>query len=132
MPRPRPVTWLLLGVLIFSAIELSAIFGALNLPDLPFSLPRSYFLVRSSAWSALGLLGALALLRRFFWAPLGLLIGSYSIALWYWLERLLFARSDHELQSRPLAAVVTLLLLVSVTLTLRHRTVRDYFAGRVS
>jgi hypothetical protein len=129
--RPGLVTWLSIGVLTLSAIQAGAFLGALKLPELQFSIPRWYFLVRSISWSILGLVGAFALFRGLAWSPWATLIGSYAIAAWYWLERLLFARSDHELQSRPLAAVLTLVILFSITLAFRRRNVRDFFAERV-
>ncbi len=129
--RPRLVTWLSLGVLTLSAIQAGAFLGALKLPDLPFALPRSYFLMRSSLWGILGIVGAVALFRGFPWAPRALLIGSYATAVWYWLERLIFASSEHELRSRPLATLFTLVLLFAVTLAVRRRNVQDFFAERV-
>jgi hypothetical protein len=130
-PRPQLVTWISLGVLTLSALQAEAFLGALKLPDLPFALPRSYFLVKSALWSSFGLVSAVQIFRGAFWATRMLLIGSYSIAVWFWLERLLFASSEHELRSRPLAIVLTLVLLLSITLALRRRNVMKFFAERV-
>jgi hypothetical protein len=114
-------------VLTFAVFCLGGLLAGTRLPDLPYSVPRAYLLLRNALWAAWGAVCATALFvgRR---SGLGLLrIGGLTVLGWYWADRLLFARSDYFRSRWPLAAAVSGLLIAVVVLIGSRPAVRDYF-----
>ena len=125
--RPPLVTWLSLGVLTLAVFTLGGWLAGLNLPELPYSVPKAYLLGRNALWAAWGGLTALfAFLGR--QSAVGLLrVGGLVGLGWYWADRLLLTRSDFTRDRWPLAALFTVLAVASVAVILSRPNVREYF-----
>ena len=128
-PRRRPsvVTWLAAGVLTFSAFYLARLMLSLDLPDLPLSVPSWYLPLTGAVWGALALVLGVGLLRGSkrayrltFW------IGAFYL-LWYWIDRLLLARSEFAERSQPAALILCLAGSALVYLALTRPAARAYF-----
>ncbi len=130
--RPLLVTWLSVGVLTLAVFNLGGWLAGLNLPDLPFSVPRAYLLARNALWAGWGVLSALFAYqgRR---SAMGLLrVGGLVVLSWYWADRLWLARSEYTRNRWPLAALFTALAVTAVAVVLSRPAVRDYFQEKHS
>ncbi|MGH2619248.1 MAG: hypothetical protein ACRDHG_01585 [Anaerolineales bacterium] len=130
--RPLLVTWLSLGVLTLAVFNLGGWLAGLSLPDLPYSVPRAYLLVRNALWAAWGVLSALLAFQGKPSAPGLLRVGGVLVLGWYWADRLLLARSDYTRNRWPLAAMFTVLAATTVVVILSRPNVRDYFQEKRS
>lgn len=130
--RPRLVTWLSLGVLTLAVLNLGGWLAGLSLPDLPYSVPRAYLLLRTALWAAWGLLSALFAFQGRPSAVGLLRVGGLLVLSWYWADRLLFARSDYTRNHWPLAVVFTALGVATVAVILSRPSVRAYFQEKRS
>jgi len=130
--RPLLVTWLSLGVLTLAVFNLGGWLAGLSLPDLPYSVPRAYLVVRNVLWAAWGGLSALFVFQGKPRAVGLLRVGGLLVLGWYWADRLLLARSDYTRNRWPLAAVFTALSVTIVVVILGRPNVRDYFQERRS
>jgi hypothetical protein len=128
--RPALVTWLSLGVLTFSAFYLARAVAGLTLlarPALPLTIPWWYLPLTGILWSGCGLVVAIGLLRGMSWGPHLLRWGMLAYLTWYWLDRLLLARSEYARQTVPASALLTALALALVFGALQQRSLRAYF-----
>ncbi len=130
--RPRYVTWLSIGVVILAGVHLAGFKAALALPDLPYSAPRSYLAIRNGVWAVGELLIAIGVFIGMRWSLLGIRWGGIGLALWYWGDRLLFARSDFSRLSLPLNAVFTLLALGWIFWGTNRPSVRSFYEESAS
>lgn len=125
--RPAVVSWLSAGVLTLGVSYLIRMAGGLTAPDLPLSVSRGYLVATGAAWGlgAVGLAIGLFMGRR--WAPRAASIGGGAFLLWYWIDRLIFVRSEYALRTLPFALTVTLAAGALLALALRLPAVRRYF-----
>lgn len=92
-------------MLIFSAVHVAAVLAWFALPDLPFTVPRGYLLIKNVIWALAGSVAAVALFVGAPWSlPLARL-GAIGIPLWFLTDRALLAQGDLSRRSFPLAAV---------------------------
>ncbi len=61
------------------------------------------------------------------WAPRLILWGGSAIVIWYWVDRLFLAQSDYSRSNWPISAIVTVLVIASVSWVLSRPVVRSYF-----
>jgi hypothetical protein len=125
--RPAVVTWLSLGGLTLGAIYLIRLAGGLMAPDLPLSVPRWYPPLTGAVWGIAWGVGAVGLFAGRAWAPRGVRILGAAFLAWYWIDRLLFVRSEHALRTMPFSLGVTALGAAFVILALRQPAVRRFF-----
>ncbi len=131
--RPRLVTWLSLGVLIFSAIHLIRMALGLRLPpDLPLTVPPAYIALNGGLWGLAGLAATYGLWRGRDWAIHLTRWGGLLYTVWYWLDRSLLARSDYARLTWPLGAVLTAFALGALLWALSRAHVRRYFRENAS
>jgi hypothetical protein len=109
--RPRIVTWLALGVLILSILFIVRLFLSFQIPDLPLTIPQWYISLTGFIWGLCGLILSYGLFRVLPWALHMLSWGSLSFLVWYWIDRLLFTRSDYSQVSWPASAILSVLSL---------------------
>ena len=125
--RPPHVTWLSLGVITVAIVALSGLVAWFSLPDLPYSVPPIYLLIRNGLWGAWGVLGAWGAFFGKAWAPRLILWGGSVIVIWYWVDRLFLAQSDYSRANWPMSAIVTVLVIASAGWVLSRPVVRIYF-----
>ncbi len=125
--RPRLVTWLFGGVLIFAAAQITRLAAGLRLPDLPYTIPAWYFPATGGLWALLALLAAAALYRRMSWGPTLTAWISCGYALWYWVDRLWLAHTDYNRSTWPFALCVTVVSLAAVLLILNLQSTKRYY-----
>ena len=114
-------------MLTFAAFYLARLVLGLALPDLPMSVPAWYLPLTGAIWGGLALVlgvglwrGSRRAYRALFWlAPI--------FVAWYWMDRLLFVRSDFAQRSLPAALVMTILAAGLLYVALTHRSARTYF-----
>lgn len=127
--RPALVTWLSLGVLIFSAVQFAGLAAALALPDIPLTVPVWYLIVKKSLWAVASLVAALGMFFGNVWAIHLLRWTSIIINVWLWLDRAILVRSNSTRQAwlLPLGfSVLTLFVLFGV---LGRESAKRYFYG---
>ncbi|NIM93114.1 MAG: hypothetical protein GTO18_05315 [Anaerolineales bacterium] len=125
--RPRSVTWLAVGVLIFSAVFIIRMAVSLTLPDLPLAVPKWYLTLTGLIWGIAGLVGAYGLYSGRSWAPWYLRIGSLVFVIWYWADRMFLVQSEYERGSLLAAAFVTIAGLIIIFWILSRPGSRMYF-----
>ncbi|HEX7974386.1 MAG TPA: hypothetical protein VF498_08260 [Anaerolineales bacterium] len=126
MVRTKPArtpffVWLLLlGLLalgIFNALRLYGALRAWSFYQVIDLRPGVWYIALTGGLFAIAFLAALVMLlrgkRR---AAAVVRVVALAYALWYWLDRLLFTRSDAGALNWPFAAGVTVILLVFVLL----------------
>jgi hypothetical protein len=114
-------------VLTFAVFYLARLALSLALPELPLSVPRWYLPLTGAIWGGVALAAGIGLLRgsrqafrALFWlAPLYLA--------WYWVDRLVFVRSDFAQRSLPAALLISVVGVAALYLALTRRSVRTYF-----
>jgi len=99
----------------------------LPLPDLNLSVPRGYLFLKNGVWGLIGVFTAAVLFlgwpRALLWTRGVVLLTT----IWYWIDRILWMRSDFTRRSWPAAVIVTL-VIISVTLWFTHRkSVQAYY-----
>jgi hypothetical protein len=128
--RPVLVTLLGLGVLTFSVFYLARAVAGLSLlarPALPLTIPLWYLPATGILWSVIGGTIVGGLMRGTPWAPHLLRWGTFAYVAWYWLDRILLARSDYARQTIPASAIATVLGVVLILAALQRRSTRNYF-----
>lgn len=128
--KPASVTWLGVVVLIITAVLLAGFAAGLSLPVLPLSLPRQYLLLRNGIWGLGGIAAALSLFTGRKWAPALARGWAGTLAVWYWGERLLYARSMYAKHSWPAALGLTAIGLTWMLWVLSRPRTRIYFTER--
>jgi len=125
--RPALVTWLCVGVITLAGVQAAGLLGSLQLPDLPYAVPRAYFILRSGLWATWGLTAALgAFLGRPWGRPL-LRVGGPVLAVWHWADRLLLTQSEFGRLGTPLRAAATLAGVGALLWILGRPEARRYF-----
>jgi len=119
--RPRIVTWLALIVLTFSILFAIRFMLSFHVPDLPLSVPQWYFPLTGFVWGFIGLILSYGLFRTLPWALRMLTWASLSFVVWYWIDWLLFARSEYGRGSWPASLILTILVL-GIIFWIQHRT----------
>ncbi|KPK90588.1 MAG: hypothetical protein AMJ88_15785 [Anaerolineae bacterium SM23_ 63] len=130
--RPKLLIVLCLGILFFSLVHLSGLVASFRLPDLRFPFPVWYFVLRNGIWSLIGLAASGALFLRRSWAASFTSYGALTYVFWYWIDRLIFTRSDFASRSWPATAVVTLIVLSSLFWVLRRPSLRYFLSENTS
>lgn len=125
--RPGLVTWFSLGVLILSAIFLIRFTAALQLPDLPLTVPAGYLALTGAIWGVAGTLLSYGLFTGKGWGRAALPWGVSAFLVWYWIDRILFTRSEYAARSWPFALLLTALGLVWMLWMMRRKGFREYF-----
>jgi hypothetical protein len=126
-PRPKLVTLLAVGVLIFAMLQFARFVLGLALPDLPLSVPKWYIPLTGAVWGMGGLAVGAGLFAGRAWAPAAARASALAFTAWYWSDRLLFAQSDYVVQLRPLSIVVNLMCLGFLFFSLGRRDTIRYF-----
>jgi hypothetical protein len=121
---------LALGVLILSAASWVRFFLALSLPDLPLSVPVWYLALVGVLWGVTALVTAIGLLIGRSWASWITRWGGVAYVIWMGLDRLLLARSDYAVRTRPFELAVSLALLGCAWWILHSPSSREYFRKR--
>lgn len=130
--RPLYVTWLSLGVLIFSGWYIARLALGLDLPDIPLSVPHWYMSLTGAVWGAMGLAIAYGLFSGHSWARTLARWGALAFAVWYWTDRLFIARSHYLDISWPPALAITLLTLLGLFWLLSRPAARNFFGESIS
>ncbi|MCK4741317.1 MAG: hypothetical protein KAS80_03445 [Anaerolineales bacterium] len=125
--RPRPVTWLAVGVLTFSVMQFAGLTAWFTLPDLPTSVPKGYLFMKNGFWGSVGLIAAMALFFGRNWAPKLTYIGAIAYAAWLWIDRLLLQRSDYASSSFPFTFGAMTLCFLIVIWILSRPSVHQYY-----
>lgn len=128
--RPKLVTTLTLGVLTLATLYLVRFGLGLTLPKLPLSVPAWYIPLTGAFWGVGALVVAYGLFTGRAWAPGAARWGAVAFAVWYWADRLIFARSDYAQRTIPASTVITVLGLAGVWVILRTAHVRSYYKER--
>lgn len=100
---------------------------AIRLPDLPLTVCKTYLILGGGAWGTATLLSASSLFRGTSWAPTLTRCTALALAVWYWLDRLVFVHTDYAQRSWPAAAFLTLLALACLHWALTRPAARAYF-----
>jgi hypothetical protein len=101
---------------------------SLRLPDLPLSVPEWYLPLTGAVWAAACLAIGIGLWRGSRTAYRLLHWAAPLYLAWYWIDRVVFVRSDFAQRSLPAALLMTIAAAGVITLVLRRRSVRSYFA----
>jgi len=125
--RPAHVTWLSLGVITVAVVALSGLVAWFSLPDLPYTVPPAYLLIRNGLWGAWGLLAALGAFIGRSWAPRMIRWGGLAVLIWYWADRIFLARSEYSRANWSTTAVLTVMAIAFAGWVLSRRIVRTYF-----
>lgn len=97
------------------------------LPELPLTVPKTYLLFKNGLWALTGLTLAVGLFLGKPWALKTVRWTAAGIGVWYWLDRVLFTRSDFARSSWPMAVIVTCVILMALLWTTRRQSVREYY-----
>ncbi len=131
MKRPRSVTVLVFGVLIFTGIYWTRFSQTLArwdfLRSLPLSVPPLYLAATGLLWGLLGLLLSWGLWRGWRRAPRLLRISVLAYFGFYWFDRLALAAHDRAGGNWPFMLVITTLVVVLVYWIMSRTAVRTYF-----
>ncbi len=125
--RPILVTWLCFGGLILAAAYLIRFAGGLSIPDLSLTVPRWYPSLTGAVWGIAFLASVVGLWTGRRWAPWAARGASILFIIWYWIDRLVFVRSDYARATLPFSAGATVLCLAGLLWTLSRQSVREFF-----
>ena len=128
--RPRSVTWLAVGVLIFTMLYLirlvdsirqwSFLSGVLDVSPL-------YLAVTGLVWSVTGAILFWGLWTGRRWVPDAFRGATLFYLVYYWLDRLLLAQSPAHRANWPFAAGMSILIPVIIAWILSRRKARAFF-----
>ncbi len=110
-----------------SAVYLTRLVVGLTIPTLPLTVPAWYLPLSGAVWGLLALATAAGLYTGRTWAPLAFRLGGALYLAWYWLDRLLLARTDYALRTIPSSVFLTLLAVLVSLWVLRRSSFRAYF-----
>jgi hypothetical protein len=120
------VIFLMISILgwlrLWQAVENRELIAALNARPGPF-----YLAVGGAAWGLAGLACAAGLWLRQAWGPWLARIVISALAAWYWVDRLLFARSPGSQSNTPSAILFTFLLVAFVLIVLALPRQKRFF-----
>jgi hypothetical protein len=102
-------------VLIFSVINIVRIFASLEVPSLDLSVPTWYFSITGALWGGIGLALSIGLYTGRRWASILTRWLSLVYVAWYWLDRLLFVKTDYA-RGSTVATIGASILGLSVIL----------------
>jgi hypothetical protein len=102
--------------------------ASFRLPELQLPFPAWYFVLRNGTWTLIGLLATGALFFGRPWAASFTSYGALVFVFWYWIDRLVFARSDFTNRSWPATAVVTIVVLSSLLWVLRRPSLQNFLS----
>lgn len=129
--RPLSVTWLVVGVLIFTSRVLTRLGETITLwpylQTLPLSTPPVYFLLSSVVWSGLGIALAWGLWRGLSWAPRAARWGVPLYILVHQLDQLFLASDPLTNINRPFEIGASIFILILPYWILSRQEVRGYF-----
>lgn len=131
-PRPVIVTLLGLGVLTLAAVFLVRLAAGLRPASFPNTIPVWYLPLTGAIWGVGGLLLAYGMFTGRRWAPSSARLGAIAFTLWYWADRLVLARSDYALLTRPTDAAINLTAMVILLWGLNRDGTRAYFGENSS
>jgi hypothetical protein len=117
-------------VLTFAAFYMARATAGLTLlagPALPLTVPLWYLPLTGILWSGCGIVAAVGLLWGKTWGPHLLRWGTLAFFAWYWLDRLLLARSEYSRQTVPASALLTALALALIFGLLQRGSIRDFY-----
>ncbi len=126
-PRPKSVTWLAFGVLIFLVINIIRIYMSFRIPALQISVPVWYFTITGVLWGMIGIALSLGLFFADPRAPQLTRWLSLVFLAWYWLDRILFVKTDYVRGSTPAAIGTTLLSIIIIFWVLKRPGAEIYF-----
>lgn len=125
--RPRSVTWITVGVLIFSAANMYRFILSLSLPPLNLTVPQWYISLTGAFWGVIGFWMAYGLLFRREWARKWFLRVSLSYAAWYWLDKLLLVKADYVVATRLVSVALTIMFLGTIGRIMQRTVLKSYF-----
>lgn len=96
-------------------------------PDLPLSVSRAYLVLTGVVWALAWLAAAYAMFTGRPWAPRFARGVGAAFLIWFWVDRLLWVRSEYALRTLPFTLGVTLLACALALLGLRQAAVRRFF-----
>jgi hypothetical protein len=98
-----------------------------HVPDLPLSVPQWYFHLTGFVWGVTGLVLSYGLFRTLPWALRMLSWASLLFVVWYWIDWLLFTRSEYGRGSWPASLMLTIIVLGLLFWIQRRIDVRTAF-----
>lgn len=98
-----------------------------DLPDIPLTVPGWYLPLTGGIWGAWGLTAAYGLFGGLPWAPALARWGALAFVLWYWVDRLVLARSHYLDVTWPAALAITLLSLLGFFWLLSRPAAKHFF-----
>jgi hypothetical protein len=125
--RPRSVTWLAWAVLIFSALGIIRFFASFQIPAIELSVPTWYFTLTGALWGGIGLGLSIGLFLGRSWAAKLTRWLSVVYVLWYWLDRLLFVKTEYARGSTGAALGATMIGLSLVFWVLHRSQAASFF-----
>jgi hypothetical protein len=128
--RPSSVTFVAVAGLFFSAFHLARLVLSLTSPPLPLSVPPWYLPLTGAIWGGLGMFLTIGLWRGSQKAYRWALWTIPAYLAWYWIDRLVFLRSDFAQTSRPAALAFTGAALVLLLGALTRNSAREFFRER--
>jgi hypothetical protein len=100
------------------------------MPSLQLAIPSWYLSMTGGFWGISGLIVAYGLFRGRTWAPGLLLWGGLAFSAWFWIDRILYVRTDFGRGNWPAVAALTLLILGTLVWTLKRSDIKAYFQER--
>ncbi len=113
-------------MLIFSAVHVAAVMAWFALPDLPFTVPRGYLLIKNVIWALAGSVTAVALFVGAPWSLPIARLGVIGVPLWFLADQALLAQGDLSRRSLPLATVGVLIVTALAWWLLSRPSVKAY------
>lgn len=114
-------------MLIFSALSFIRFFASFQVPAIELSVPTWYFTLTGALWGGIGLGLSLGLFAGQIWATILTRWLSVVYVLWYWLDRLLFVKTEYARGSTGAAIGATVIGLSLVFWVLRRSQAVSFF-----
>jgi hypothetical protein len=126
--RPKNVTLLTLGVLLFVSIHLARIVQSVLLWSLLVKiLPISplYLVMSGLIWAVSGIIVIWGLWRGLYWVTWLIYLASLTYSIYYWIDRL-WISSDPNLSNWPFMAGLNTICLLLIFGIMSRPTVRKF------
>ncbi len=114
-------------MLIISAVNIVRFFASFQIPALELNVPIWYFTLTGALWSGVCLALSIGLYTGRQWASKLTSWLSFVYVAWYWLDRILFVKTDYARGSTIAAIGTTILGLGFVLWTVLRSNAASYF-----